>query len=96
MNNFKAVTATGTTYTYNGHTIRVESARSGTSVFMPWTTAEFSEDDAIASDLGMWAFLKTQPRIGDLPTVGKRMYFGGKDEWKISTVVMSVEALDEA
>ena len=59
------------------------------SPFMVWTMKAIDQDNPPAT----WEELRTIPD-GD-PEIGKRMYVSGKDEWWISTKVVSIEEIDE-
>ena len=113
MTNWTATTETGTTYEWNGHTVRITSARDGVTVIRPWQMQSAPE----VPDLQVpWAYLDHHRRAyGDEqmsaldidttkynqnptpwvpvtePVIGQRLYVGGKDEWRISTLITKIE-----
>lgn len=95
MKKFKAVTESGTVYDSDGHTIVVISARDGQYPIRPWTMHVVAEEQlkGLSSVAEMHAFVRDLPEA-ELPEVGKRFYIAGRDDWRLSTWIETVEVYE--
>lgn len=97
MTKWIAKTNTGTTYNFSNGRVRIIS-RSGVEkqYFMAWYMKIFdlSETDGMKTVKEILAHLHTLPD-NDTPEVGKNIYVGGKDEWRISTPVVEITFLED-
>ena len=96
MQNWKATTESGTTYTFDGWSVLIESNRHGTYRIRPWVMRVSTEPADGPNKIGMpW----TDPdhwEDSPVPVVGQHLYVAGKDEWRISTLIETVELLPDA
>lgn len=94
MDNWLAITETGAEWRYVGGMLYVQSSRGGFYTFRPWIMKTIDRDSLPegttvreAIDSGVDSFT---------PVIGQAIYAGGKDEWRLSTKVVSLEALEDA
>lgn len=96
---WRATTETGTTYEYDGFLVKISSSRDGDYSIRPWTTWSAPQADDLMVPWGYegWkGYGKGEGYSGpwypaERPVVGERFYVSGRDEWRISTPVVSVE-----
>lgn len=96
MKKFKAVSKTGTTYESNGHTVVIRSARTGVSVIRPWVFRVVDRHSIPDVDTSreVFAYLHSLDEV-EAPVVGLSIYVSGRDEWRISTPIESLEVFDD-
>lgn len=94
MNNWIAVTESGTVYTYDGHTVRTKNGKQR-STLRPWIIAPIPRVmvDVASSMQDVWAYLRenSQP---EYPRVGLHLYVGSREAYRLSTPVVSLEILE--
>lgn len=92
---YRAVTESGTVYEY-GSRLKITSARTGITVFTPYVQVAVSREEleGIASWADFHARMRELEEV-DLPVVGKSLYAEGRDEWRLSTPIVSVEETDD-
>lgn len=95
---WRATTKAGTVYEFNGHLVKIAS-RDGEYSIKPWTTWSAPSAEGL---MAPWAYEGWTGYGGaegysgpwypaERPVVGERFYVSGKDEWRISTPIVSVE-----
>jgi len=91
---WRATTETGTTYEYDGHLVKITSDGGEYSI-KPWLMMSAPQTDDL---MVPWAYegwasgeYKSPWRSRREPVVGERFYVSGRDEWRISTPIVSVE-----
>lgn len=84
----------GTTYTLvDDHHFRIKKGDSGYEwAIKPWQWFAFDPEEASKWD-GLHRFMDTVERKE--PAVGRRLLVFGKDEWRISTRIKTIEESDE-
>lgn len=95
MKKFRAVTESGTTYESNGFLIKINSPRDGYYSIRPGAMRVVSEDEikgfSRAEELHIYV-LDLPP--AEVPEVGKRFYVAGRDGWRLSTWIETVEVYE--
>lgn len=97
MKRFRAVTRSGTVYESNGHSVRIDSDRSGVTVIRPWFLRAFDRHDIPAeaeTSREIFDYIHSLDPV-DEPVVGLSLYVSGIDEWRISTPIESLEVFDD-
>lgn len=93
MRSWKATTETGTTYTRTRGFVVVDSKRHGKTTIRLWSImVALVDEDAVT--LGTPWDNPEQWAVADEPVIGRRLYVSGRDEWRISTPIVSVEFTD--
>lgn len=91
---WRATTKAGTVYEFNGHLVKITSDGGEYSI-KPWSMMSAPQADdlmvpwayegwASGEYNGPWLLVQR-------PVVGERFYVSGRDEWRISTPIVSVE-----
>lgn len=93
MTNWEAVTETGTVWRYSEGILTVKSHRTGMQVFKPWTLKTLDRNDPHTGPGGLRAWINDSPDLNGLPIVGKSIYAGSPDQWRLSTSVVKVVEL---
>lgn len=95
MKKFNAVTESGTTYDSDGVSVVITSARTGISVIYPWIIRAVPEEalKGLGSIAEMHEAVRRLPEF-DVPKVGQRLYVAGRDEWRLSTHIETVEVYE--
>lgn len=95
MKKFKAVTESGTTYQSDGFLIKINSPRDGYYAIRPWTMRVVSEDEIkdLSSAAELHVYVRDLPPA-EVPEVGKRFYVSGRDGWRLSTWIETVEVYE--
>lgn len=96
MSNWVATTESGTTWRMKEDILRIDSARSGVSVFKPWVMKVLSWEE-LTSWLAhgeMWDHIHNVEQYWE-PVLGMSLYAAGREEWRISTPVVKIEFLPE-
>lgn len=91
MDNWLAITETGAEWRFTHGILHVKSSRGGEYVFKPWVMKTIDRDslpkgttvrEAINSGVDSFT-----------PVIGQAIYAGGRDEWRLSTLVVSLEEI---
>lgn len=93
---WKATTEHGTTYTYTGGSILIDSKRHGKYPLRASLGMKVVDRDAMMeqckTDKEMWEYIRNSEYV-EIPVVGKAIYISNFSEWRLSTNVESVEIL---
>ena len=90
---WKATTEHGTTYTYTGGSIVIDSKRHGKyslRSFMGIEAVDGDKLEQLETTDEMWDFIRESEDV-EIPVVGKAMYLSNFSEWRLSTEVVAVE-----
>ena len=92
MKQIKFTTESGTTYTLvDDHHFRIKKGDSGYEwAIKPWQWFAFDENDPSVKG-GIGAILDDAKRLDPIP--GLRLMVYGKDEWRISTRIKTIEEI---
>jgi hypothetical protein len=100
MTKMIATTQTGTTYTFDteGGGVLIENSESpstawqnGTEIRKTWASKIAKESDTL---MAPWAYTSGENspwEDSDQPKVGYRWYVADRDQWRISTPIVSIE-----
>jgi len=86
-----ATTKSGAVYSFTGGQVHIKPATPGiTQFFSVW---DFKVGTIKGGSHKQAPWFKDSPEweISDYPQVGYRMYVNGRDEWRISSAVVSVD-----
>jgi hypothetical protein len=100
MTHLIATTETGTTYELNGSRVQILEALSGPrwqsgSTFTLYSSQVAEETPELKKP---WAYNDGEENPWEdswVPVIGKRWYVSGKDEWRVSTPIVSIEEIKE-
>lgn len=90
--NWKALTESGTLYDLDLRSGWVHIKPSGdghVTMFRIWDFKNIP-NDLLKLD---WEIVRALP-VSEVPVVGQRMYVAGKDDWRLSTPVVSIEEVE--
>lgn len=86
---WSAVTASGSHYVgYSGYVERWDGERLA-EVLRPWVSRVSAVPTAELTD-GPWVQDSVQWEKFERPVVGRRMYFGGRESWRLTSEVVDV------
>lgn len=95
---WKATTEHGTTYTYTGGSIWIDSKRHGKYPIRASLGIKAVDRNAMLAqcetDKEMWEFIRESEEV-EIPVVGKAIYISNFSEWRLSTEVVKVETWEE-
>lgn len=91
MRKFRAVTKSGTVYESDGSTVRITSSPGRQYSIRPWRMAVLDRKNISSDDC--WEQVRALPDA-EIPVVGLSFYVSGRDEWRMSTPIESVEIFD--
>lgn len=94
---WRATTRTGTVYTFQHGRVRIETQGIGSSYFTAWDMKVSTRNADDREPLGLpWMVGYEDDWVDSWkPVVGQHLYVVGKDEWRASTPVVSVEELPD-
>lgn len=84
---FKAETATGTVYEFNGHVFTITLADGYKWALKPWQWFAFAENDP-AGETGLLGLIDKAVRLE--PAEGLHLLVYAKDEWRVSSRIVKV------
>lgn len=94
---WKATTEHGTTYTYTGGSIWIDSKRHGKCPIRASRgikAVDRSRLEQLGSDAEMWEVIRESEKV-EIPVVGKAIYISNFIEWRLSTEVVKVETWEK-
>lgn len=93
MSNWIAKTKSGAVYRYEEGFLRISSEKAGhSSLIRPWVMKAVGHEVFTSNGTLDWGAIAEAENV-EKPEIGKRFYVAGKEEWRLSTEILTVGEL---